>query len=418
MYLRKLLIIGADYFEIEIVNAAKEMGYYTVVTDNRSNWDNAPAKKEADEAWNISYSDIDTLAEKCRQSGIRGCIAGYSEFRVKCAKELCSRLGMPFYAGSVDIASINDKILFKEKCVQSGVAVPKQYKITDEIDFPVIIKPADSDGSRGISICYDYEQAKEGYELALDYSAAKKVLIEQYIKSDEVMIYFTVHNGIIDLSAMCDRYMHSFDERITQLPVGYYFPSRHLDVFIKHNKHKFEKLIRNLGIKNGLVAFQSFITGTDAIPFDPTYRLDGSMSYRFCDKNNNSNVLKMLINYSMNGSMGSDEIITATENPFFDTPSFELPVLLGKGVISKIRGLEKIKEMPEVIHVFVKQKVGDEMKKTADFTQIFCRIHLQSKNDKLLAECINRIFNCLTVLDENGSDMILNRKVILNSYER
>ena len=126
----------------------------------------------------------------------------------------------------------------------------------------------------------------------------------------------------------------------------------------------------------------------------------------------------MLINYSMNGSMGSDEIITATENPFFDTPSFELPVLLGKGVISKIRGLEKIKEMPEVIHVFVKQKVGDEMKKTADFTQILCRIHLQSKNDKLLAECINRIFNCLTVLDENGSDMILNRKVILNSYER
>ena len=217
---------------------------------------------------------------------------------------------------------------------------------------------------------------------------------------------------------MCDRYMHSFDERITQLPVGYYFPSRHLDVFIKHNKHKFEKLIRNLGIKNGLVAFQSFITGTDAIPFDPTYRLDGSMSYRFCDKNNNSNVLKMLINYSMNGSMGSDEIITATENPFFDTPSFELPVLLGKGVISKIRGREKIKEMPEVIHVFVKQKVGDEMKKTADFTQILCRIHLQSKNDKLLAECINRIFNCLTVLDENGSDMILNRKVILNSYER
>ena len=43
--MRKLLIIGADYFEIEIVNAAKEMGYYTVVTDNRLNWDNAPAKK-------------------------------------------------------------------------------------------------------------------------------------------------------------------------------------------------------------------------------------------------------------------------------------------------------------------------------------------------------------------------------------
>lgn len=44
--MRKLLIIGADYFEIEIVRAAKEMGYYTIVTDNRINWDNAPAKKK------------------------------------------------------------------------------------------------------------------------------------------------------------------------------------------------------------------------------------------------------------------------------------------------------------------------------------------------------------------------------------
>lgn len=406
--MRKLLIIGAGYFEIEIVRAAKEMGYYTIVTDNRINWDNAPAKKKADEAWNISYSDIELLAEKCRENRVEGCIAGYSEFRVKCAKTLCDKLGFPFYIGNVNFVSINNKILFKEKCVQSGVSVPKLYK-KDEIEYPVIIKPADGDGSRGISICYNFEQAKEGYELALTFSAAKKVLIEQYIKADEVMIYFTVHNGIIDLSAMCDRYMYRFDDRITQLPVGYYFPSKHLDVFIKSNIQEFEKLIRSFEIENGLVAFQSFFIGNEAIPFDPTYRLDGSMSYHFCDIINNSNVLKMLINYSMNGTMGNDEIISAHENPFFTIPSFELPVLLGKGIISSVNGIEKIKQMPEVIYVFVKQKVGDEMKKTADFTQILCRIHLQSSNNKTLCECIGRIFDHLSVLDEKGNDMIINR---------
>ena len=65
--------------------------------------------------------------------------------------------------------------------------------------------------------------------------------------------------------------------------------------------------------------------------------------------------------------------------------------------------------MPEVIYVFVKQKVGDEMKKTADFTQILCRIHLQSSNNKTLCECIGRIFDHLSVLDEKGNDMIINR---------
>ena len=386
------------------------MGYYSIVTDNRLNWDDAPAKKVADEAWNISYADIDKLAEQCKQSNVEGCIAGYSEFRVKCAKKLCDKFGFPFYAENVDLNNINDKILFKEKCTQSGIAVPKSYIITDDISYPVIIKPADNDGSRGVSICYNYEQAIEAYNNAIDFSATNKVLIEQYIKSDEVMIYFTVHNGIIDLSAMCDRYMYSFDDRITQLPVGYYFPSKHLDEFIKYNKLKFEHLIRNLGIRNGLVAFQSFIIANDAVPFDPTYRLDGSMSYHFCDKNNNSNVLKMLINYSMNGSMGSDERITSNENPFFNSPSFELPILLGKGTITKISGIEKIKDMPEVIHVFVKKKVGDRMEKKADFTQMFCRIHLQSKVKRSLLDCLGRVFENLNVLDENGNDMVINRE--------
>ncbi len=58
---KKLLILGAYNSEIEIVNCAHEMGLTTIVTDNHTDWNFAPAKYVADEAWNISWSDIDTL---------------------------------------------------------------------------------------------------------------------------------------------------------------------------------------------------------------------------------------------------------------------------------------------------------------------------------------------------------------------
>ena len=379
--MRKLLILGADYTEIEIVTAAREMGYYSIVTDNRTDWTKSPAKYVADEAWNISYSDIDLLTDKCRENGVEGCMAGFSEFRIN----------------------------FKEKCLQNGITVPKSYKPDEDIQFPVIVKPVDNGGSKGISICFSDEQLKAAHALAVENSSSRQVLIEQYIQADEVMIYFTVHNGIVDLSAMCDRYMHRYDRRITQLPIGYCFPSKHLETFVKYHYNNFKDLIEDIGIKNGLIAFQSFVIDKDVIPFDPTYRLDCTMSYHLCQKQNQSNVLKMLINYSMNSTMGDDELISSHESPYFEKFSFELPILLGKGTISVIRGIEEIRNMKEVIHVFVKQGVNDVMGKTADFLQMFCRIHLLCNNESEMLTAVRRVFDIISILDESGNDMIINR---------
>ena len=95
---KKLLVLGAYASETDIVNAARKMGVYTITTDNHTNWDDAPAKKVSDEAWNISYMDIDALAEKCRESHVDGVMAGVGGLRVRSALALSEKLDTPFYA--------------------------------------------------------------------------------------------------------------------------------------------------------------------------------------------------------------------------------------------------------------------------------------------------------------------------------
>lgn len=409
---KKLLILGATKSEIEIINMARKMGIYTIATDNHTNWEEAPAKKVADEAWDISWSDIEKLKEKCIENNIDGCIAGFSERRIECAERLSTVIGKLFYADDANLDVICDKLKFKQACKDANIVVPKEYLYGEKIEYPVIVKPADNGGSRGITICYSDEELELGYKKALESSVGGNVLIEEYIVADEIMVYFTVHNSQIELSAICDRYMHSFDKNITQLPIGYYYPSKYLDIFVKYNLEKFKKLIHNLNIKDGLIAFQSFIKGNDAIPFDPTYRLDGTMAYHLIEKQNNINVLKMLIEKSITGKMGNDEEISIKETPYFNNPSFELPILLKNGIISEIIGIEDIKKMEDVIYVYQGHSVGERFDKKADFSQILCRIQINVKNDIQLKEDIDKIYSVLKVYDENGNDMIISRDVV------
>ena len=61
---KKLLILGANVTECFVVNRAKDLGIYTIVTDNNTDIAKSPAKEIADEYWDISWSDINQLAEK------------------------------------------------------------------------------------------------------------------------------------------------------------------------------------------------------------------------------------------------------------------------------------------------------------------------------------------------------------------
>ncbi len=413
---KKLLILGAYKTEIEIINCARKMGIYTVVTDNHTNWEEAPAKFVADEAWDISWSNIESLSKKCYEESIDGVMAGFSEKRVANAQKLSRKINKPFYTDGADLDTILNKGSFKTACQQAGIDVAKHYDENDVIQYPVIVKPTDNGGSRGISICYTSHDLEEGIINAKNNSESGCIEIEEYIVADEVMIYYVVHNGIATLSAMCDRYMHSFDKKITQLPVGYKYPSKHLTLFKEKHDKNFQRLIHNLGIQNGLIAFQSFVNDTRVIPFDPTYRLDGTMAYHSTESINDSNVLQMLITYSLTGTMGNDDEISSKENPEFKKIAFELPVLLGKGMIHETTPINSYYDVNDVIFVHQGHDTGDTMNLSADFSQILCRIQLVADNEDDLETKLSELNSKIIAKSDNGEDMVLYRNPFALAY--
>ena len=84
--MKKILILGGTAQQIKLVEAAKKMGVYTIVTDYLVD---SPAKKVADEAWMLNIKDVDQIVERCKQEQVNGVICGYIDPCQRPYQQIC-----------------------------------------------------------------------------------------------------------------------------------------------------------------------------------------------------------------------------------------------------------------------------------------------------------------------------------------
>lgn len=413
--MKKLLILGATRDECQIVNAAKQMGVYTITTDNHTDWNLAPAKLISDEAWNISWSDIPQLKRKCIDSHVDGVLAGYSEFRTNCAIQLCKELSLNFYIeDEKQLAITRNKDLFKNICRQYGVPVVKEYnvssKVTDKeadlVSYPVVVKPVDNAGSRGIKTCYNKDTLQKCVDYALSYSESKRFLVEKLIKGYEVVAYYTLADGKIVLSSMFDKYARIEGDGFNSLPDAYLYPSRSLDVFIKNYNEKVITMLKGMGLKNGVVSLQGFAVPNGELNFfELGFRLGGTSAFHYTEHFNHVNHLKMLINYSLYGEMGKD--LLSREDPYFSGKYGCTFTLLSKdGVIGAQDGIDSVEVLENVLYSCFYHAIGDKIVVDgSQFPKTF-RSYIVGQTIEDIKDTISKIQNRISVVDVDGHNML------------
>lgn len=153
---KKLLILGGIPLSKEIIDQAHKMNIDAYVTDYL---EDSPAKKFADKSFMVSTTDVDAVVELIQKENIDGVITGYVDMLLPYYVEIAEKSGLPCYATKEQFAITTDKKIFKSKCKEFSIPVVKEYEFNqdqlDEIKYPVIVKPVDNSGARGIYICKD-----------------------------------------------------------------------------------------------------------------------------------------------------------------------------------------------------------------------------------------------------------------------
>ena len=108
---KRLLILGGISHMVDVVNTAKALGIYTIVTDYDKE---SPAKKISEKSYDLSTTNIDSLEKIAKDERIDGVFTGFEDTNTFSALELCKRLGLPFYATKKQLDISSNKSNFKK----------------------------------------------------------------------------------------------------------------------------------------------------------------------------------------------------------------------------------------------------------------------------------------------------------------
>lgn len=338
---KKLLIVGSEQVDTNIVQAAQNLGIYTIVVDGKTKGPTTFAKNMANESWDIDYRNIDLICKKCSEENVDGVLAGYSEFRVLAACRIAQKLGKPFYATEEQIELTRNKRRFKDECFKYGIRIPKDFCINtapteEEIEamhFPVIVKPTDYAGRKGITVCYEKDKLNEAVEYALSLSQSHTIIIEEYIVGKEYTAVYSLSDGDAELTCLNEKYLNETQKRITGLCDLSVAPSSSVDAFIEKADKKIKSFLKGIGAENGVAFFQGIEKEGEFYIFEMGYRLNGGNDYFLVEQEHGISYMNMLISYALTGSMGDD---IKKNNPHFSAYHSNYIIYAHGGTISTV----------------------------------------------------------------------------------
>ncbi len=406
---KRLLFLGAIRALCEAVEMAKDMGIYTIVIDYLPD---SPAKKIADKSYLVSTTDVDAVVELCKKEKVDGIFTAFIDSMLPYAREICDRLNLPFYASKEQIKMSLDKKFFKETCCKYSVPVPADYTsvvhdgtvVADKLRLPVIVKPVDSSGGRGIHICYDISEFKEAYNYALSVSPGKNVLVEEFVAGDEVTATYTMKNGEISLSCLKDKLISQDHENITSLADVAIAPSCYLPLYLKTvNPHVID-MLKGMNATDGTVFFQGIATKDRIVLFECGYRPNGAHDYRFIEQINEINFMKMMLAHSLTGEMKFYDL--SMDNAEFAEYIMNYNMIGRAGTISHMSGLEEVKKLDCVVSAEYMHDVNDRILDNNTLAQRVFRAVIKSGDLHEVEDTIHRIQSLVCILDENGNNML------------
>lgn len=408
---RKLLFIGSSNDTKCALDYCKKMGVYTIVTDYIP-YENSFAKQNADEYWMIDIKDIDELEKKCLENKINGVYAGNSELCLDYTRLLAKKLNLPFYASNEGWEAARNKAFFKECCEKEGLDVPHSYDISkilnnnlSQINYPLIVKPADSCASRGLSVVKNYRELLTAYDKAKNYSQTNKILVEDYIDGDEFEPIYYIVNGTPHLIGLYNMYKTEINGRQNHIFVT---NSPYLKEFYLNNiDKKIRKLLKQLNCKDGMVFVQMIYKDKKCYLLEFGYRIDGVGWWEVMEKSLGFNAVKMAINYALKTDYyykfnDYDRMLDKYKNVYGIYFYWANP-----GKVSTIVGLDKLKEEDGYYIIMNRYKAGDIIKKSDDMCQMafYIGICALSKN-----EFINKVAyvnDTLKIIDDTGKDLTI-----------
>lgn len=193
---KSILVFGVGELQRSIIRRAKLKGLFTIGIDPCAD---AVCKDEVDAFEIVGGQDFEGTCAVVEKYGVDAIVTAATDKPLVMMARVAEKYGFPFY--SIETAQWStDKYQMKQRFLEGGVPCARGRLIAkveeaDDLCYPLIVKPRDNSGSRGVKLCRNKEELQEAMQEALQYSHLDTVLVEEYIEGQEYSIEGLHYDG-------------------------------------------------------------------------------------------------------------------------------------------------------------------------------------------------------------------------------
>lgn len=270
---KKLMLLGGIRYLLPVIKAAHEQGYYVITADYLP--DNI-AHKYSDEYVNVSIIDKEAVLRVAREKKIDGIMSFGVDPGVVSASYVQNQMGLPSFGPFESVEILQNKDKFRTFLTANGFNVPLA-KGFDSVDaamqesywfpWPVIVKPTDAAGSKGVTRVDKKDDLKTALEYAMEHSISGHIIVEEFIEkigcssdTDSMSV-----DGKLVFTSFCAQ---RFDLNATNpyTPAAYSWPSTFTKEQEAYLTSEIQRLITLLGLKTVVYNIETRI-GTNGKPY-------------------------------------------------------------------------------------------------------------------------------------------------------
>ncbi len=355
------MIIGGGLLQQPVIHAAKKMGLQVIVTDYNAD---AMGMKDADIPIVMSTRDIDGSVRVAKAQNeitpINGVLTVGTDASMTVAA-VANALNLPgnkFEDAEAATNKIKMRMRFNEFDVPSPGFLPV-WSLSDAkkackiLGFPLVIKPSDNMGARGVRRIDNFNQVSDAFRFAKESSPSGELIIEEFMQGPELSIDAMVIDGEVFITGVADRiieYPPHFVE------TGHTMPSFLPKEMVEDACDVMRKGVAALGLKVGSAKGDIKVTDKGAMVGEIAARLSGGfMSAYTFPLSSGVDLMKSAIEVALGEEPGNLE-------PVINRVAIERSIIAEPGIINKISGMEEALKIPGVEEIFLNVVEGDLVK--------------------------------------------------------
>ena len=311
---RTLLLLGGSAQQVIAIERARELGYRTVLCDYLP--DN-PGRLVADVFYQVSTTNQEAVLEVARKEAVDGVVAYSSDPAAPTAAYVAQELGLPGVPLDTAVAFC-EKHLFRGFLREHGFNVPASVSVklggslpseVFSLRLPLIVKPTDSSGSKGVTVVRDFSCLEGALEAAELFSRNGVVIVEEFVERDHPHVIeaevFAVGGEVASWGLINS--IRDTDSN-PLLPAGYSYPLDLSDTRSKLVRREVSRLVAASGVSYGAFNIEMIIDCDDRLFFlDAGPRNGGNMLPEFISLASGKDLVAATVSAAM-GDYGSVDV--------------------------------------------------------------------------------------------------------------